>query len=147
MGKIWGLTLLVFGAGFLYMAIHLWHGKKREAAGQQGRVSKTGWHATVILLLTAGGLGLGGGASLLFGLDFLYARVGFVPLWSVIAALPGLWFIGDVATGRRGWTRTSAMMFLSALVIAVPIAPPALSAGTHGQPAPQTVSVTHKGKG
>jgi hypothetical protein len=155
MGKFYGLTLLVGGGFFLWFAIHLWHAKKGKnrpgpgAPGQQApRNSQAGWHETVILLLILGGLGLGGGASLLTGLDFLYIKVGIFPLWSILTAAPGAWFLVDLVA-RRHWTRTSAMAFLTAAVIAVPIAPPALSAATHGQQAPQTVSVTHHkgGKG
>jgi hypothetical protein len=153
MGRLWGLTLLVAGGGCLWFAIHLWHAKRKKnkagpgAPGQQAaRNSQDGWHEAVIVLLLLAGLGIGGGGSLLVGLNFFYIKVGFAPLWSILAAAPGIWFLVDLVA-RRHWTRTSVMAFLTAAVIAVPIAPPALSAATHGQQAPQTVSVTHKHKG
>lgn len=136
MDKVYGVTMLVIGGACLWGAVHVLHAKK---AGKRA----AGWHEAVILLLVAAGLGIGGALSLLLRLDFLYTRVGMVPLWLVLALAAGIWFLVDLVA-RRGWTRTSILAFLTAALIAVPIAPPALAAATHGH-APHLISVTHKG--
>jgi hypothetical protein len=147
MDKVYGVTALVIGGACLWGAIHLWHAKKKRSAGPPGSKpggSQAGWHEFLILLLLAAGLGIGGGISLLFGLAFLYTELGIVPLWLVLALITGIWCLVDIVA-RRGWTRTSALTFLTAVLIAVPIAPPALAAATHGQAPTHVISVTHKG--
>jgi hypothetical protein len=151
MDKLYGVTALVIGGACLWGAIHLWHAKKKRHAAPGppgskpgGGSSQAGWHEFLILLLLAAGLGIGGGISLLFGLAFLYVKAGIVPLWLVLALITGIWCLVDIVA-RRGWTRTSALTFLTAVLIAVPVAPPALAAATHGRQVPQVISVTHKG--
>jgi hypothetical protein len=150
MDKVYGVTALVIGGACLWGAIHLWHAKKKRhaAPGLPGNKSagssQAGWHEFLILLLVAAGLGIGGGASLLIGLLFLYTKVGIVPLWLVLALAAGIWCLVDIVA-RRGWTRTSTLAFITAALIAVPIAPPSLAAATHGHAPTHVISVTHKG--
>ena len=147
MSDVYGVTLMVIGGACLWGAIHLWHAKKRRAAGPPGSRpagGQAGWHEFLILLLVAAGLGIGGGGSLLLGLSFLYIKLGIVPLWLVLALAAGIWFLVDLIA-RRGWTRTSTLAFITAALIAVPVAPPALAAATHGHQAPHVISVTHRG--
>lgn len=152
MDKVYGITMLVIGGACLWFAIHLWHAKKKRSAGPPGSGppggkpggSQAGWHEFLILLLVAAGLGIGGGGSLIFGMAFLYIELGIVPLWLVFALVTGIWFLVDLIA-RRGWTRTSVMAFVTAALIAVPIAPPALAAATHGHQLPHVISVTRKG--
>ena len=150
MGRVYGITMLVIGGACLWGAVQLWHAKKGRQAppGPPGSKSvgggQAGWHEFLILLLLAAGLGIGGGISLLFGLAFLYTELGIVPLWLVLALVTGIWCLVDIVA-RRGWTRTSALTFLTAVLIAVPVAPPALAAATHGHAPAHTISVTHQG--
>ena len=132
--------MIVAGGACLWAAFHVWHAKKGgNAAGQAG------WHELIIILLVLAGLGLGGGLSLFLGLNFLYVKVlGIAPLWLPLALFFGIWWIADVVL-RRAWTRTSVMGFFMALLIAVPVAPPALAAATHGHAPTHVISVTHKG--
>jgi hypothetical protein len=150
MDKLYGVSMLVIGGACFWGAAQLWHAKKKRHAAPGPPGSKpagggqAGWHEFLILLLLAAGLGIGGGISLLFGLAFLYIELGIVPLWLVLALITGIWCLVDIVA-RRGWTRTSALTFLTAVLIAVPIAPPALAAVTHGRQATHVISVTHRG--
>ena len=136
-----GLTLLVAGGAFLWAAMHVWHAAKADKG-------KKVWRGLLIVLIVLGGLGIGGGFSLLLGLAFLYIEVGFVPLWVVLVLVSGIWFVVDLAK-RHDWTRTTILGFVTALLIAVPAAPPMMaSAVAHGHQLPQVTSkITHKVKG
>jgi hypothetical protein len=137
-----GLTLLVAGGGFLWWGGNVWHAAKRDKA-------KMGWKILLITLVVLGGLGIGGGLSLLLGLAFLYIKVGWVSLWVIPAIITGVTLLMDLVK-RHDWTRTTILGFITAMLIAVPIAPPLLAAAVaHGHHLPQVTSVTthHKAKG
>lgn len=139
MNKAVAVTILIAGGFALWGAIHVWHGKK---GGQ--RQDQSGWKQAVIVLVVLAGLGIGGGLSGLFGLSFLYTKLGFVPLWLVLAAGTGVWFIVDLLI-RHAWSRTPLLGFLTAALIAIPVAPPALGAMTHGHQVPQVTSYRRHG--
>jgi hypothetical protein len=142
MDKAVGLTLLVVGAAFLWGGGHVWHAAEEDK-------DKPAWKQTLIALVVLGGLGIGGGLSLLLHLAFLYAKIGFAPLWIALALFTGIWLVVDLVK-RHHWTRTTALGFVTAMLIAVPIAPPAIaSAVSHGHQLPQVTSITthHKAKG
>jgi hypothetical protein len=135
-----GLTLLVIGGAFLWGGGHVWHAAKRDKA-------RKGWRVLLVALVVFGGLGIGGGLSLMFGLNFFYTKVGIIPLWIVLALASGIWFLVDLVK-RHHWTRTTVLGFITAALIAVPTAGPVMTSSvTHGHQLPQVTSVTHKGKG
>lgn len=140
MDKVIGATLLVAGAVLVWAAIHMWHIKKEE------NDPHAGWRAGVVMLLVLAGLGLGGGASLLEGLSFLFVKVGAVPAWAMLAFFTGIWFLFDLIA-RHAWTRTPLLGFVTAMMIAVPVTPPALGAAMHQHQVPQVVSVTRHHNG
>jgi hypothetical protein len=135
-----GVSLIVIGGLATWGAFHVWHAKMKDA-------QKGWWKELLTFLIIAAGLCLGGGFSLVAGLDFLYTKVGWVPVWLIIATVFGIWFIVDLVL-RHGWTRTPIIGLVTAAMIAVPIAPPAFAAATsNGTQHAQVASVTRHGRG
>jgi hypothetical protein len=135
-----GVSLIVIGGLATWGAFHVWHAKLK--ATQKGW-----WKELLTVLIVVAGLCLGGGFSLVAGLDFLYIKVGIVPVWLIAATVFGIWFVIDLVL-RHGWTRTPIIGLVAAAMIAVPIAPPAFAAATsHGPQHAQVASVTRHGRG
>lgn len=127
--------MIVGGAAALWLAAQLWH-------AHDGKKARSGWKGLIVLLVVAAGFGIAGGLSAFTSFSWLYFSLGFVPLWLVLALIAGIWFLVDVIK-RHDWTRTPVLGFVTAALIAVPAAQPALAAMTHGHRVPQVVSVTH----
>lgn len=133
-----GVSLIVAGGLATWGAFHVWHAKRKDA--QKGL-----WKELLTALIVAAGLCLGGGFSLVAGLDFLYIKVGWVPVWLIIAIVFGIWFVIDLVL-RHDWTRTAIVGLVASAMIAVPIAPPAFAAATsHSPQHVQVASVTRHG--
>jgi hypothetical protein len=133
-----GATMIVAGGAALWLAGHLWHAHDKARAN-------IFWKGVIVLLVVMAGFGVGGGASAFFRIGLLFFSLGFVPMWLVLALITGIWLLVDLIK-RHDWTRTPVLGFITAALIAVPAAGPALSAATspHHQ-GPQVTSVTHRG--
>jgi hypothetical protein len=135
MNDVIGVSLLIGGGFALWFGGHIWHGAKEN--------QKKHWLASVVLLLILAGLGIAGGASLLGFLGFLGKEAGAFPLWLIVALAAGIWLLVDLVM-RHGWTRTPVLAFITAAMIAVPVAPALTAHQAHTQ-GPQLTSVSRKG--
>jgi hypothetical protein len=135
MNDVIGVSLLIGGGFALWFAGHIWHG----ASGNQQKH----WKASVVLLVVLAGLGIAGGGSVLGFLGFFNKEAGVFPVWLILALVAGIWLLVDLVM-RHGWTRTPVLGFITAAMIAVPVAPAFTAHQAHLQ-GTQVTSVSRKG--